>query len=141
LKSGFKIKFGLYYNREFFSDFYIPLAGVDWKINERTYLFGVLPNCMKLEYRLRKSLYAGLTFKSITNSYRYRNQQGYFKISDNHLTVFSDFYLPGNFAIALEAGHTLFREVKNRSSFVAENATSDGFLIKAGVYYRIRLNK
>src|SRR5260221_749138 len=38
-----KYKFGMYYNSEFSGAFFMPLLGLDWKIDDRNYLFGVLP--------------------------------------------------------------------------------------------------
>src|ERR1019366_4420732 len=38
-----KIKYGIYYNREFFGNLIVPLFGVDWKVSDRLYIYGVLP--------------------------------------------------------------------------------------------------
>jgi hypothetical protein len=69
-RNNLKYKLGLYYNREFFGNYFMPLAGIDWKINDRIYLFGVLPGSMNVEYRICKGLYTGLAYKSNTASYR-----------------------------------------------------------------------
>src|ERR1043166_1649202 len=45
-----KIKAGLYYNREAFGNFYVPLVGVDWKINKRISMYGILPTNYKIEF-------------------------------------------------------------------------------------------
>ncbi|SRR6266498_2583732 len=37
------LKFGLYNNKEFFGNYFMPLAGIDWQINGKNNLFGVLP--------------------------------------------------------------------------------------------------
>jgi len=141
LKREFKLKFGLYYNREYFSDFFIPLAGIDWKINSRLNLYGILPGSMKLEYRFSKWFYSGLVFKSITNSYRYKEIDGYVKVSDNQAGLFADFYLPNNITIVSEAGYTLFKKISNRSSGeVLKTLKGDGALFKLGIAYRIRLD-
>ena len=47
-KDNLKYHFGLYYNREFFGDYFLPLLGIDWKINQRMNLFGDLPITMNL---------------------------------------------------------------------------------------------
>jgi hypothetical protein len=141
IRQHLKIKLGIYYNREFFSDFFIPLAGVEWRINDRTNLFGTLPNSLKFEYRISKRLYAGLIFKSITNSYREEADHGYYKIEDNHLGLYADFYLPGKFVFMIEAGNTILREFKNRSNTDYSSFSEDSFLFKTGLYYRIRLDR
>jgi hypothetical protein len=140
INNKLKLKFGLYYNREFFSDFFIPLAGLEWKINGRTNLFGVFPNLLKFEYRLRNGVYTGVTFKSITNSYRIGGDgNDYYKIEDNHFFVFTDINLPGKFVLGLEAGHTIFRKFNARNTTVDYSFSGEGFILKAGLSFRIRL--
>ncbi len=51
------LKFGLYYNKEFFGNFFMPLAGIDWKINERNNVFGVLPGNLTFEHKVNHSFY------------------------------------------------------------------------------------
>ena len=137
----FKVKFGLYYNREYFGDFFIPLAGVDWKINKRINLFGVLPGSMKLEYQFGKHIYSGMVFKSITNTYRFSETSGYFKLQDNHIGIFTDFYIPKNFVVVTEFGYTAFRNAKSRSAVLLGDLKGDGFLFKLGLAYRIRFDE
>ncbi|HKO82108.1 MAG TPA: DUF6268 family outer membrane beta-barrel protein [Chitinophagaceae bacterium] len=45
-------KFGIYYNSEFSGTFIMPLLGIDWQINERNNLFGVLPGHLIFEHRV-----------------------------------------------------------------------------------------
>ena len=46
-----KIKAGIYYNREAFGNLFVPLVGVDWKVNDRINLYGILPtNFCKQQY-------------------------------------------------------------------------------------------
>jgi hypothetical protein len=140
INNKLKLKFGLYYNREFFSDFFIPLAGLEWKINSRTNFFGVFPNLLKFEYRLNKGVYTGVSFKSITNSYRIGSDgNDYYKIEDNHFFLFTDIYLPGKFVLGLEAGHTIFRKFNSRNTTPDYSFSGEGFILKAGFFYRIRL--
>ncbi len=140
-KENLKYKFGVYYNSEFFGPFFIPLLGIDWNINERLNLFGVLPGNLALEYKLNSSLYGGINFKSITNSYRF-DGLSYLKISDNYMKIFLDYYVEKKFVVTLEAGHTILRKYKTghtNEQFV-QNNFSDGMLLKVGPSYRIRLN-
>src|SRR6478672_1007935 len=83
-----KYKFGLYYNREFFRNFFVPLAGIDWKINNRLQLFGVLPGNLVLERKVTNHFYYGATFHSITTSYRYGDLKKFLRIDDNQLQAF-----------------------------------------------------
>jgi hypothetical protein len=140
-KENVKFKFGAYYNSEFFGFFMIPLAGIDWNINSRLNLFGVLPGSMNLEYKLGNKIYSGISFRSITNSYRLYND-GYMKIQDNHIKVFLDYYLTKNLVATVEAGHSALR--KYSFGYKSEEINlnyDDGFIFRAGVAWRIRLDE
>lgn len=141
LREGLKIKFGLYYNREFFSDFFVPLAGLEWRISKRMQLFGTLPNNMKLEYRATEKIYTGAVFRSITNSYRnLLNEGGYYKLTDNQAGVYADAELYKKLVFTLEAGHTLFKTTKGRIPGSYYERKSDSFYIRAALAYRIRFD-
>lgn len=134
-----KFRLGLYYNREFFSDFFIPLAGLDWKVNDRLMVFGTLPNSLKVEYRLKKKWYAGTFFKSFTNSFRDVHGEGYYKLSDNHLGLFSDYYFTPHLVWGVEAGHTLLRHTVGRNVEQRMESKYNTLFVKTGFYYRIRM--
>ncbi len=134
-----KLKFGLYYNREFFSDFFVPLGGIDWKISERMNLFSTLPNHLKLEYQILEDLHAGAVFKSLTNSYKnFGDEEGYYKVTDNQIGLFADAVLTGKIVMTLEAGHTFFKTTKSRIPDSFYERKTDSFYLKAGLSYRIR---
>ena len=138
----FKWKFGAYYNSEFFGPFVMPLLGVDWNINSKWNLFGVLPGSMNLEYKFRKSMHAGILFRSLTNSYR-TITYNFIRVNDNHLKLFLDFYLTRRNIISIEAGHTLFREYKSgfritgKPDYYSMNVT-DGWLFRIAYSFRVR---
>jgi hypothetical protein len=138
VRQGLKIKFGMYYNREFFSDFFVPLAGVEWNISGSLSLYGVLPNSLRLEKQFSNKLYSGMVFKSFTSSYRHQSDKGYYKFSDNHLGIYADYDLPGNLTINGEAGYTLFRRIKDRSPTRYDEINNDGPVFKLSLLYRIR---
>jgi hypothetical protein len=89
-----KIKLGLYYNREYFGNFFIPLAGVDWRVSDRFQMYGVLPTFYRLEFTaVKKILYAGLEFRSYTRSYRLSaaDNHNYVKNAEVKAKLFIDF--------------------------------------------------
>jgi hypothetical protein len=57
-----KFRFGIYVNNDFFGLFVIPLAGIDWRIDQKNYLFGLLPGRLTFEHQLSHNLYTGLLF-------------------------------------------------------------------------------
>lgn len=151
--SSLTFKFGLYYNKEFFGNFFITLAGIDWKINNKNNLFGVLPGNLTFEHRVTKWFYYGAVFRAYTNSYRlFINDpcfsdctlKGSFRIDDNQLASFADFYLTKKIVINAELGHSVLRKI----SFVTIGeqigksssplSKKDNLFFKIALAYRLR---
>ncbi len=137
------LKAGLYYNREAFGNFFMPIAGLEYKIDSSFQIWGALPGSLFLEKRLKKRWYAGLTFKAVNNSYQLFNQR-YIQFNDNQLSLFSDFYFTKNLVLNLEAGHSLFRRIRlgktgSIKQYVYEEKINDNLLFRVSAVYRIRL--
>ncbi len=134
-------KFGLYINGDLFGLFVMPLLGIDWEINPKTNLFGVLPGNLMLERRLKRSLYYGMTFRAFTNSYTDLNR--YWRVDENQVGIFVDWYLTKKIVFNIEAGHSVFRKI--RTGIKNETGTdwqaNDNMYAKLGLTYRIRFNR
>jgi hypothetical protein len=141
-KENLKYKFGVYYNSEYFGFFMLPLLGIDWNINSKWNLFGALPGSMSLEYKMMKRIYTGIAFRSITNSFR-KSGDDYFKIEDNHLRLFADFYITKHLVFTAEGGHSIFRKYSRNYGGKIEKAINfkDGTVYKAALSWRIRLDE
>ena len=141
-KQNLKYKFGVYANKEFFGLFIIPVAGIDWRIDERNYLFGVLPGRLTYEHRLNSHFYTGGTFRAITNSYRLNNDH-YLRIDDNQLSAYLDCYLAKRFVVTGEAGYGILRKLRSGSGFnknyQVDYQWGDGVFVKLALSYRVRL--
>lgn len=137
-----KFKFGVYANREFFGLFILPLAGIDWRIDERNNLFGVLPGRMVFEHKLSSHFYAGAAFRAITTSYR-MSSGNYLRIDDNQLSSFLDCYLKKHIVLTGEAGYGIMRELKTgrayNKKYLRDYNWTDGMFIKLSASYRVRL--
>jgi hypothetical protein len=147
------LKFGIYYNKEFFGNYFIPLAGIDWQINPKNNLFGVLPGSMILEHKVNSWFYYGASFRALTNSYKLEtidpcfsgdcSAKNYLRIDDNQLGIFADTYLSKKILLTAEAGYTVLR--RYRYGFKGEilnNKTdykTDNFYLRAILAYRLRL--
>jgi len=145
-------KFGLYYNKEFFGNYFIPLVGIDWKINTKNNLFGVLPGSMIFEHQVKQKFYVGASFRALTNSYRLQtldpcfsgncSARNYLRIDDNQLGIFADKYLSKKIVLTAETGYTIFR--KYRFGYKGENThlrvdyKNDNFYCRATLAYRLR---
>lgn len=137
------LKAGLYYNREAFGNFFMPIAGLEYKIDSSFQIWGALPGSLFLEKRLKKRWYAGLTFKAVNNSYQLFGGR-YIQFNDNQLSLFSDFYFTKKLVLNLEAGHSLFRRIRLGESgkikqYVYEETMNDNLLFRVSAIYRIRL--
>ena len=149
VNENLKIKAGLYYNREAFGDFYIPLVGVDWKINRRVYLYGILPTNYKIEFNIIKNrLYAGLCFKSYTRSFRLSGEHNYdyVRYDEEELKIFVDCFVYKKILVFAEVGYTLgkspIRYMYNTKDIyyndVLYTPTNPYPIFNVGIAYRIR---
>lgn len=143
---------GIYYNRESFGNFFIPLAGIDWKIDNKNNLFGVLPGNLTFEHMINKRFYWGSVFRALTNSYRLEttdpclsgdcNGKNYLRIDDNQLGFFADTYITSNIVITAETGYTLFRRYrfgfKGNSIHHYTDFKSDNFYFRLQLAFRYR---
>lgn len=146
-----KIKFGLFYNRELFGNFFVPLAAVDWKVCRWFQMYGILPNNYRLEFApIQKKLYAGLAFKSYTRSYRLSSAYGHDYVRNNEMQVkaFVDIYFAKKFVLFGEFGRTIGYSplayklgTKDRSLTAPQYfPINDAFFFNVGIAYRIRFD-
>ena len=136
-----KFRFGVYANDEFFGIFIIPLIGADWRIDEKNYLFGLLPGRLTYEHQWSKKLFGGATFRAITNSYRLSDGQ-YLRLDDNQVSLYMDYYPAKHFCITLEPGYGVFRKMRtgvNNKDYLTDRNWGDGPFIKLSAAYRIRI--
>lgn len=147
-KKDLHFKFGFYYNSEFSGRFIVPLAGIDWKINNKNNLFGVLPGNLVYEHKLNTHFYWGLAFKAITNSYISQNiisssSQKFLRVDDNQLSLFIDNYLSKKLVLTTEIGHSALRKfrlgIRDASTkYFYEAKMNDDLLFKISFSYRVR---
>ena len=136
-----KFRFGFYANMEFFGLYVRPLLGVDWRLDDRNYLFGVLPGRLTYEHKINDHFYSGATFRAPVSSYRLATGE-YLRLDDNQLSLFVDYYLTKHFCITLEPGFGIFRKIRtgiDKGEYLTEVNWGDGPFIKLSGAYRIRL--
>lgn len=140
-KKDKKFRFGLYANSDFFGFFLMPLLGTDWRIDQKNYIFGLLPGRLTWEHQWTKKFYGGLSFRAITNSFRL-TQDRYLRLDDNQLSAFLEFYPAKQFCLSLEPGFGLLRRIregKEKRNYTLKENWGDGFFIRLSSAYRIRL--
>ena len=134
-------KLGLYINNELFGLFVMPLAGIDWRINERNNLFGILPGSLTYEHKINEHFYYGANFRAITNSYGKSN--GYWRIDENQLGFYLDTYFNKNLVLNIEAGHSFFRKIRTGVKDISKYDANvkDNLYFKISFLYRVRFTK
>lgn len=104
----FRYKFGLFYVREFFGNFFVPLAGIDWKVTNRFSVYGTLPQVLKASYSIIPSrVNAGLAFRSMTRSFRGEDNNTLVRYNELQFKTFFDFYLTPKNVVFVEGGYFL----------------------------------
>lgn len=104
----FRYKFGLFYVREFFGNFFVPLAGIDWKVNNRFSVYGTLPQVLKASYSIVPSrVNAGLAFRSMTRSFRGEDNNTLVRYNELQFKTFFDFYVTPKNVVFVEGGYFL----------------------------------
>jgi len=131
-------KFGLYVNGDLFGLFIVPLAGIDWKIDDKSNLFGVLPANLTYERKINTRFYYGLNFRTFTNSYA--RDSGYWRVDENQLGAFADAYLLKNVVFNVEAGSSVLRKIRTGVERKADDHWNihDNVYIKISLAYRMR---
>ncbi len=134
-------KLGLYVNNELFGLFVMPLAGIDWRINARNNLFGILPGNRTYEHKINDNFYYVANVRAITNSYAKSNS--YWRIDENQLGLFLDTYFNKNLVLNIEAGHSLFRKIRKGEKNISkvDAKVNDNLYIKVAFAYRVRFAK
>ncbi len=146
-----KIKAGLYYNREAFGNFFVPLLGIDWKVNDRINLYGIIPTSYKMEFNIvKEKLYAGINFKSLTRSFRLSKTMGYdyVRYDEMQLKVFVDCFVYKKFLLFGEVGYTIGKSPWQYTYNTKEetyrnpvyNPVNNYLLFNVGIAYRVRLD-
>ncbi len=148
-KENLKYHFGLYYNREFFGDYFMPLLGIDWKINNHVNLFGDMPANMNLEYKISKSFYTGVSYLTLLGTYRMNNGMyvlnGDRLLGDNQFKVFINCYIANHIVWYLEGGQTYAHtyqlynqnnEAETTNPVYQKNM--DGLFFNTGIAFRFR---
>lgn len=146
-----KFKAGLYYNREAFGNFFVPLVGIDWRANERIKFYGIMPTNYKVEFNLIKNkLYSGINFKSYTRSFRLSKQENndYVRYDEIQLKLFLDYFIYKKILLFGDLGYALGKSpiqylyqtdqpaLVNSKFYQVKN----GLVFNIGLAYRLRFD-
>lgn len=145
----FTYRLGVYVHRELYGTGVIPLGGLDWKVNSRTRIFGILPGSLVIEKKATRAFYYGASFRGITASYAYPKASDsihkFLRIDENQVQAFVDYYLTKNMVLNAEAGHSVFRRfrtgtVNTHRHYERKEKFNDDVLFRISVVYRVRFD-
>lgn len=145
----FKLKFGLYYNKECFGDFFVPLLGMDWKATDRLSFYGLLPNNFRMEIKCTPNFYTGIGFRNFKRSYKIQTYDKYdlVLVKETLVKVFADYYITKKIVLFAEGSYGLdysllqydLADPKTRThSDPVYSEMNNGFLFNVGLAFRIR---
>lgn len=99
-----ELKVGLYYNREFFGNFFLPLLGVDCKVSDRFRMYGTLPSNFRAEFKLSNKWNTGLGFRAFTRSFRLSQNlnNDFVRIRENQIKLYIEGLILKNVALTLD---------------------------------------
>ena len=141
----FDWKAGIYYNKEFYGDYFLPLVGFDWQASDRLFIWGLLPSSATVDYTVTNNFHAGFNFYAAEESYLTEGKNAYFHFLEVQLRLFADYYIPKTpLALTLEVGHTMMRKYESHD----DNSSPQDFILKptesavlrAGIAWRFTTN-
>lgn len=147
---NFRAKAGLFYNREPFGNFFVPLFGVDWQISPRWMLYGTFPLINRLEFKINEHFYTGIGARIYGRSYRLSSywNRNYIWNQENQIKYFFDYYITKKLVCYAELGRTLGYGPKqilfnsSRENVITNNPLyqpiHQGFFVNVGIAFRIR---
>ncbi len=151
-----KLKFGVFYNREYWGNFFVPLVGIDWKATKHVNIYGILPNNMRVEYSFGDGFYAGIGFKNNKRSFRLSSgfDNDYVQVKETQIKLFLEWFVWKKIIFFAEGGYGVNYSFVEYD-FSEKNASGEdlihlnhpvytpmnkSFLFNAGFAYRLRLD-
>ena len=146
-----KLKAGLFYNREFFGNFFVPIISADWKASERFQIYGTFPTFLKAEYALiKKQLFTGISYRSYARSFRLSQEfsRDYVRMDDMSIKLFVDYYFKKRVVLFAEVGQTIaygliaysYGTKENSNRTVLYSSVNLPLLVNFGLAYRLRFD-
>jgi hypothetical protein len=113
------MRFGAMYNNEFSGPLVVPLVFLNWQMNSRWNITGLLPISSKLSYRTGDRIVLGLGHFGLITSYRLGNpgtEEYYMEKTSIDITASCRYRLAGNVHIEGHIGYALGRNYEQYES-------------------------
>ncbi|MEO8587951.1 MAG: hypothetical protein ABI432_01160 [Flavobacteriales bacterium] len=151
-KPTLTVRAGVYANYDAFGWFVVPLLGLDWRIDAKNNLFGILPGTFNYEHKCSPRFHWGASFRAYTTSFGVRDGD-YRRLDENPLGLFGDVYFTRSIVLRVEGGWSFIREVLGGPGdplFDADHTNKNGYAdhdivdspyARVVLAYRLRLDK
>lgn len=144
-----QVRAGLYYNNEFWGHFFMPLLGIDWKVNDRFRMYGTLPGNYRFEFKPGKKMYTGIGFRSAQRSFRLQGKYNddFVRIRENQLKIFFEGFVAGKILIGVDVYRSIgynmirydyFKTKTEKPGLDVFTKSKDAFGMTFNLAYRIR---
>lgn len=142
---------GLYYNSDYWGHFFMPLFGIDWKVNNRFRMYGTLPGNYRFEFTLGQNIYAGIGFRSAQRSFRLQKtyNDDFVRVKENQLKIFFEGFIVKRILIGFDVYRSINYNLISYDYFDTKRPTSrpvlfskskDGYGVTINLSYRIRID-
>jgi hypothetical protein len=107
------MRFGALYNGELFGPLIVPLVYMDWQLNHRWSIIGLLPINLKVNYKINERLSAGFSHFGFITTYRISQEEfksDYVERNSIDESLFFRWKMMGNLHLETRVGYSLSRE-------------------------------
>lgn len=108
----FLIRYGALYNGELFGPLLVPLIYIDWQVNDRLSIVGMLPINLKVSYKMSNRMTTGFNHFGFITTYRVGQkpfETDYIERNSIDETLFVRYKMIGNLHIETRFGYSLSR--------------------------------
>ncbi|MBX2971451.1 MAG: hypothetical protein KF803_18940 [Cyclobacteriaceae bacterium] len=105
-------RYGFLYNQELFGPLLVPLIYLDWQINDKWSITGLMPINLKISYKVNEALTAGFSHFGFITTYRLGQEEfktDYIERNSIDETLFARWNTHGNIFIEVRFGYSLSR--------------------------------
>jgi hypothetical protein len=105
-----RVKFGFYVNKEFFGYLYVPLLGIDYQINNRWSMYGMIPSSFRISYNIKSNvLHTGIGVKTMARSFKSEQGDQFLRYNELQAKYFIEATIARKWVCFAEAGYFLGR--------------------------------
>lgn len=106
------MRFGALYNGELFGPLVVPLVFMDWQLNDRWSITGLMPINLKVNYKINERLSAGYSHFGFITTYRINQEEfesDYIERNSIDESLFVRWRMAGNLHLETRVGYSLSR--------------------------------